>query len=114
MVLWKTSGLVTGLHTATITAFQRTCAPVAAPILLPGSDAFSWALASSSRSQVQAGATSGLACVACDRPSVGVRWRHRCPWQLSLTLSLGRSRAGRERLLSPHAFRVCAAGSRVV
>ena len=31
-----------------------------------------------------------------------------------VTVSLGRSRAGRERLLSPHAFRVCAAGSRVV
>src|SRR5690348_747408 len=31
--------------------------------------------ASSSRSQVQACATSGLGRVACDRPSVGVRWR---------------------------------------
>jgi hypothetical protein len=29
--------------------------------------------ASSSRSQVQVGTTSGLACVACGRPSAGVR-----------------------------------------
>jgi len=33
------SGLVIGLHAATITAFQRTYAPVPAPNLLPESDA---------------------------------------------------------------------------
>jgi hypothetical protein len=40
---------------------------------------------------------------AADRPCVfaGV---HRCRWRLSLSSSLGRSRAGRERLLSLHAF----------
>jgi hypothetical protein len=40
---------------------------------------------------------------AADRPcvSLGV---HRCRWRLSLTSSLGRLRAGRERLLSPTRF----------
>ena len=40
---------------------------------------------------------------AADRPcvSAGV---HRCRWRLSLTSSLGRSRSGRERLLSPTRF----------
>jgi len=38
VVLSKTSGLVTGLHAATITAFRRTYAPVATPIPLPESD----------------------------------------------------------------------------
>jgi len=43
---------------------------------------------------------------AAERPCVSADV-HRCRWRLSLTSSLGRSRAGRERLLSPHAFQVC-------
>jgi hypothetical protein len=37
VVWWKTSGLVTRLQGVTITAFRLTCAPVAAPVLLPES-----------------------------------------------------------------------------
>jgi len=40
--------------------------------------------ASSSGSQVQTRIASVVASLARDRPSVDVRWRHRCPWQLSL------------------------------
>ncbi len=60
--------------------------------------------ASSSRSQVAARAASATARVACGRPSMRVRWRSPLSVAIVTHFVLGRSRAGRERLLSPTRF----------
>jgi len=70
----------------------------------------SLALASSSRSQVQARTASAAACLAWDRPSVGVRQRPPLPVAI-VTLSLSCQRVGRERLLSSRTLSKPARGS---
>jgi hypothetical protein len=74
---------------------------MAGPILRPQGH---WPLRPEAKVAAQASsAEAGVACADRPRVSAGI---HRGRRRLSLTSLLGRSRAGRERLLSPHAFQV--------